>query len=89
VALAIGRLPERQRAAVVFVHQEGLSNIETAELMGISVEAVESLLARGRRSLRKMLEALRPDSANWRMHAVHHGLTLALAAAKWEFHDSP
>ena len=61
VANAIGRLPERQRAAVVFVHQEGLSNIETAALMGISVEAVESLLARGRRSLRKMLEALRPE----------------------------
>lgn len=61
VAQAIGRLPERQRAAVVFVHQEGLSNIETAELMGISVEAVESLLARARRSLRIMLEALRPE----------------------------
>jgi RNA polymerase sigma-70 factor (ECF subfamily) len=61
VAHAIGRLPERQRAAVVFVHQEGLSNIEAAEVMGISVEAVESLLARGRRSLRSMLEALRPE----------------------------
>lgn len=61
VAAAIGQLPERQRAAVVFVHQEGLSNIETAELMGISVEAVESLLARARRALRKLLEALRPE----------------------------
>ena len=61
VAAAIGQLPERQRAAVVFVHQEGLSNIETAELMGISVEAVESLLARARRALRKMLEAHRPE----------------------------
>jgi RNA polymerase sigma-70 factor, ECF subfamily len=61
VAHAIGQLPERQRAAVVFVHQEGLSNIETAELMGISVDAVESLLARGRRSLRRLLESLRPE----------------------------
>ncbi len=61
VAAAIGQLPERQRAAVVFVHQEGLNNIETAALMGISVEAVESLLARARRSLRKLLEALRPE----------------------------
>ncbi len=61
VAQAIARLPDRQRAAVVFVHQEGLNNIETAELMGISVEAVESLLARGRRTLRKTLEALRPE----------------------------
>jgi len=61
VAAAIAQLPERQRAAVVFVHQEGFSNIETAELMEISVEAVESLLARARRSLRKLLEALRPE----------------------------
>lgn len=61
VAAAIAQLPERQRAAVVFVHQEGFSNIETAALMDISVEAVESLLARARRSLRKLLEALRPE----------------------------
>lgn len=61
VAEAIAQLPERQRAAVVFVHQEGFSNIETAALMEISVEAVESLLARARRSLRRMLEALRPE----------------------------
>lgn len=61
VAQAIGQLPERQRAAVVLVHQEGLSNIEAAALMGISVEAVESLLARGRRSLRVLLETLRPE----------------------------
>ena len=61
VAAAIAQLPERQRAAVVFVHQEGFSNIETAELMEISVEAVESLLARARRSLRKLLAALRPE----------------------------
>jgi len=61
VAAAIGQLPERQRAAVVFVHQEGFSNIETAALMDISVEAVESLLARARRSLRKLLEVLRPE----------------------------
>ncbi len=61
VAAAIAQLPDRQRAAVVFVHQEGFSNIETAALMEISVEAVESLLARARRSLRKLLEALRPE----------------------------
>lgn len=61
VDAAIAALPERQRAAVALVHQEGLSNIETAEIMGISVEAVESLLARGRRHLKASLAALRPD----------------------------
>ena len=61
VAEAIAQLPERQRVAVVMVHQEGLSNIETADIMGISVEAVESLLSRGRRALRELLQALRPE----------------------------
>jgi len=58
---AIQKLPERQRAAIVFAHQEGLSNIETAEFMEISVEAVESLLSRGRRGLRSLLKGLRSE----------------------------
>ena len=58
---AIQKLPKRQRAVIVFVHQEGFSNIEIAELMEISVEAVESLLSRGRRGLRSLLEHLRPE----------------------------
>ena len=61
VNAAIEKLPDRQRAAIVFAHQEGLSNIETAEIMEISVEAVESLLSRGRRGLRSLLEYLRPE----------------------------
>ena len=61
VNFAIQQLPERQRVAIVFAHQEGLSNIETAEIMEISVEAVESLLSRGRRGLRNLLEDLRPE----------------------------
>jgi RNA polymerase sigma-70 factor (ECF subfamily) len=60
VNAAIEKLPDRQRAAIVFAHQEGLSNIETAEIMEISVEAVESLLSRGHRGLRSLLEDLRP-----------------------------
>ncbi|MAF47776.1 MAG: RNA polymerase sigma-70 factor [Rhodospirillaceae bacterium] len=61
VRAAIEELPDRQRAAIVFVHQEGMGNIETAAIMEISVEAVESLLSRGRRALRKSLAALRPE----------------------------
>jgi RNA polymerase sigma-70 factor (ECF subfamily) len=61
VAVAIAQLPERQRVAIVMVHQEGMSNIQAADIMGISVEAVESLLARGRRALRDLLAALRPE----------------------------
>jgi RNA polymerase sigma-70 factor (ECF subfamily) len=48
-------LPHRQREAIVLCHYQELSNIEAARLMGVSVEALESLLSRGRRSLRAFL----------------------------------
>ncbi len=48
---ALMRLPERQRQAVVLRHLEELANPEIGEIMGISVEAVESLTARGKRML--------------------------------------
>ena len=54
---ALAQLPERQRAAVVLVHHEGMSQNEAAEVLECGVEAVESLLARGRRGLRKLLAA--------------------------------
>jgi len=56
---AIDELPERQRAAILLSHFEGLSNPETAEILDISVEAVESLLSRARRSLRNALSGER------------------------------
>ena len=49
---ALARLPERQRLALSLVYYENMSNIEAAAAMEISVEAIESLLARGRRSLK-------------------------------------
>ncbi|MEG9861505.1 MAG: RNA polymerase sigma factor [Parvularculales bacterium] len=52
---ALGKLPERQRAALVLSHHQGLSNRETAEVLEISIEAVESLLSRARRALRQEL----------------------------------
>lgn len=48
---ALARLPDRQRQAVVLRHLEGLGNAEIAEIMGIGVEAVESLTARAKRAL--------------------------------------
>lgn len=56
----IAALPERQRLALSLVYFEGLSNIEAAAVMEVSIEAVESLLARARRSLKESL------SAEWR-----------------------
>ncbi|MBO6635066.1 RNA polymerase sigma factor [Parvibaculum sp.] len=55
VEAALQLLPERQRAAVVLSHYQGLSNIETAEVLEVTVEAVESLLSRARRQLRVSL----------------------------------
>jgi RNA polymerase sigma-70 factor (ECF subfamily) len=55
VNAALAALPERQRAAIVLVHYQELTNIAAAEMLEISVEALESLLARGRRALKAAL----------------------------------
>lgn len=52
---ALAQLPDRQRQAVVLRHLEGLSNPEIAVIMDIGTEAVESLTARGKRSLAAIL----------------------------------
>ncbi|MGF1554070.1 MAG: sigma-70 family RNA polymerase sigma factor [Paracoccaceae bacterium] len=51
LATAIGRLPARQRDALLLRHFEALGNPEIAARLDTSVEAVESLLARARRTL--------------------------------------
>ena len=51
----IAELPERQRLALSLVYFESMTNIEAAAAMEASVEAVESLLARARRSLKESL----------------------------------
>lgn len=61
VAVAMRALPDRQREAVVLCHYQELSNIEAAALMGVSVEALESLLSRGRRTLRSALSDMAGD----------------------------
>ena len=55
VSAALQALPDRQREAIVLCHYQELGNIEAAAVMGVSVEALESLLGRGRRSLRAAL----------------------------------
>ena len=41
--------------ALTLFHYEGLSQVEVGRIMGISDEAVESLLARARRTLKAAL----------------------------------
>lgn len=57
---ALRTLPERQRLALTLFHFEGLSQIEVGRKLGVSDEAVESLLARARRALKANL------AADWR-----------------------
>ena len=58
VEQALQALPERQREAIVLCHYQELGNIGAAQVMEISVEALESLLGRGRRALRAALADL-------------------------------
>lgn len=58
---ALAVLPERQRQAVVLRHIEGHSNPDIAEILEISVEAVESLTARGKRALAAELASQKED----------------------------
>ena len=53
--VAMQRLPEQQRIAVILSYHENMSNGEIAEVMDTTVAAVESLLKRGRQQLRELL----------------------------------
>jgi RNA polymerase sigma-70 factor (ECF subfamily) len=53
--VAMQRLPEQQRLAVILSYHENMSNGEIAEVMDTTVAAVESLLKRGRQQLRELL----------------------------------
>lgn len=58
---ALQTLPERQRLALVLCHYEDMSMSEAAGVMETTPEAIESLLSRALRTLRRQLE---PE---WRM----------------------
>jgi RNA polymerase sigma-70 factor (ECF subfamily) len=55
---AIAKLPTRQRVALTLCYFEALDCAEAARIMQISVSAMESLLVRGRRTLRAKLDRL-------------------------------
>jgi RNA polymerase sigma-70 factor (family 1) len=53
---ALDKLPDQQKNAFILQHYEELSYQEIAEVLGISLSAVESLLFRSRNNLRRHLE---------------------------------
>lgn len=52
---AIDQLADKQKTAYILTRLEGLTNIEAASVMSITVGAVESLLQRANENLRKRL----------------------------------
>ena len=62
----IGELTESQRTALTLCFYEGVSNRDAAEIMGVSVKALESLLMRAKASLRNKLSegSVREETAN-------------------------
>ncbi|PWJ21236.1 sigma-70 family RNA polymerase sigma factor [Jannaschia seohaensis] len=64
IQAALAALPDRQRQAVVLRLVEGYSNPDIAATMGTGVEAVESLIARGKRRLATLLRGLDEEERN-------------------------
>jgi RNA polymerase sigma-70 factor (ECF subfamily) len=56
VQVAMQSLNERQRMALLLSKFEGMSYVDIAQTMGLSVQAVKSLLSRARISLKSILE---------------------------------
>jgi RNA polymerase sigma-70 factor, ECF subfamily len=59
---AIARLPEQRRQIFLLTGRDGLPYREVAERLGISVETVETDLARALHSLAKALEPTEPPA---------------------------
>ena len=59
VRMAIDELPRRQRIALILSRFEGKSYKEIAQIMGVSLSTVESLIFRARGSLKKKLLPLK------------------------------
>jgi RNA polymerase sigma factor (sigma-70 family) len=66
IRTALASLPREQRTAVVYRDVLGLSYVETAEEMGVTVNAVTMLLHRGRTRLRDTLGVTAPGIGLWR-----------------------
>ena len=60
---AIGELPEDEREAFDLVRIQGLTQIEAAEVLGVSVVTVKRRLSRGLRLLAEQLADLRPGES--------------------------
>jgi RNA polymerase sigma-70 factor (ECF subfamily) len=53
----IAALPERQRTALNLCFDEGLTNQEAAEVMGLHLKALQSLIMRAKTTLKERMKA--------------------------------
>lgn len=53
---ALKTIPERQRAAIMLVYFEEIKQTEAAEILGIGIKALESLLSRGKKQLQEIMQ---------------------------------
>jgi RNA polymerase sigma-70 factor (ECF subfamily) len=53
----IAALPERQRTALNLCFDQGLSNQEAADVMGVNLKALQSLIMRAKTTLRERMKA--------------------------------
>ena len=53
----IASLPERQRTALHLCFEEGLSNQEAADIMGINLKALQSLIMRAKATLKERMRS--------------------------------
>lgn len=58
---ALATMPEQQRAALTLAYFDEMGNSEIAAVLGTTVQAVESLLKRGRQGLRERLRRSERD----------------------------
>jgi RNA polymerase sigma factor (sigma-70 family) len=57
LVIDVGRLPDQQRSALLMREMDGMSYAELAEALGVSLQAVKSLLVRARIGLVEAVEA--------------------------------
>jgi RNA polymerase sigma factor (sigma-70 family) len=77
---AIRRLPENQRAALTLREFEGRSYPEIAEALGVTVPAVEALLSRARRAVKRQATVLRGAIAAWQFPSLAAKIAALVAA---------
>jgi RNA polymerase sigma-70 factor (sigma-E family) len=66
VRAALRRLPYSRRACLVLRHGFGLSELETANVLGISVGTVKSQTSRGAAQLARLLGETSPNESAWK-----------------------